>query len=251
MHKGGETPYHPKSLLGIIFYGYASGIFSSRKLEDACRNDIRFMYVSGFCTPDHSTISRFVNKNAKEVENIFTKILYIADENGFIDYKLIATDCTKIKANVSKRFTGTIERFKKRRELYLDKIKLAIEKQRAADKSEEIDYWQKKEKRYKKNLTKIDNFLKEAKEIKNRENKEIRQNITDPDCRVVKTGMIYQESYNAQASVCGKSGIIVGAELENAEADYTLFNQMIEKVKEQAPKDKKARCKDSKHLFDN
>jgi transposase len=249
--KGGETPYNPKALLGLIFYGYASGIFSSRKLEDACQNDIRYMYVSGFCTPDHSTISRFINNNEKENENIFTKILYIADENGFIDYKLIATDGTKIKANASKRFTGTLERFRKRKELYTKKIKLAIEKQKAADKGEEIDYWQKKEKRYKKNLKKIEEFLEGAKEIKNHKDQEIQQNITDPDCRVVKTGMIHQEAYNAQASVCGKSGIIVGADLGNEEADYSFFHGMIKKVEEQAPKERQKKCKEAKYLFDN
>ena len=70
--KGGPDEYHPRSLLGIIFYGYADGIFSSRKLALLCKNDFRYIFVSGYEIPDHSTISRFTNKYKDAIQQVFT-----------------------------------------------------------------------------------------------------------------------------------------------------------------------------------
>jgi transposase len=60
--RGGETPYDPRAMLGIILYGFCQGIFSSRKLEHSCRHDLGFMYVSGHNSPDHAAICRFLKK---------------------------------------------------------------------------------------------------------------------------------------------------------------------------------------------
>ena len=56
---GGKTAYHPALLLALLFYGYATGIFSSRKLEQATYDSVAFRFITGDCHPDHDTIAAF------------------------------------------------------------------------------------------------------------------------------------------------------------------------------------------------
>lgn len=250
--KGGESPYNPLSMLGIIFYAFSLSVFHSRKISKYCRVHTGFMYVSGYCTPDHSTISRFIRKHEKGIIKIFTEILYIADNQGYIDYRQISTDGTKIRANASKRFTGTIEDFKKKKDKLEKKIELAIKKQEEADKIDDKNYWEKKEEAYKENHEKIKNFLKNATKIFSEKGKEIRQNITDTDTKLMKMKSgFYANAYNAQIGVCGKNGIIAAAAVSNEENDKGLFKIMVKNVKEMAPENKKEECKDSKYINDN
>jgi len=134
---GGPEEYNPRAMLSIIFYAYSDGIFSSRKIAKICIHDIRYIFLSGYIAPEHSTISRFINKYTEAIKNIFVQVLYIADNLGYIDYKVIATDGSKIKADASTKFTGTIFDFKKKTERLEKKIELAIKKQQETDKSEE------------------------------------------------------------------------------------------------------------------
>ena len=112
--QGGEASYDPRSLLGIIFYGFCRGTFSSRKLSIACLHDSSFMFVSGFATPEHSTICRFIITHKQAIISLFAQVLYIADNMKLVDYTMIAIDGTKIKANASKQFNGTLDDFRKK-----------------------------------------------------------------------------------------------------------------------------------------
>jgi hypothetical protein len=108
------------------------------------------MFVSGYAEPEHSTICRFVQQNKEELKKIFTQILYIADNSGFIDYSMIALDGTKIKGNASKQFCGTLKDFEKRKNKLEKNIEKAMKKQQEADSEDEATYWHKKQERYKK-----------------------------------------------------------------------------------------------------
>lgn len=72
---GGEAPYDPRAMLGIVLYGFCRGIFSSRKLEYACRNDMSFIYVSGHNCPDHAAICRFLKKFDVELKQVFRQFV--------------------------------------------------------------------------------------------------------------------------------------------------------------------------------
>ena len=72
---GGPDEHNPKSMLAIIFYGESDGIFSNRALSKLCVYDQRYIFISGGETPDHSTISRFLNDYEEEIKGIFVKIL--------------------------------------------------------------------------------------------------------------------------------------------------------------------------------
>ena len=100
--ENGEAAYPPSMLLSLLFYGYATGTFSSRSLERKTYDSIDFRYIAANTHPDHSTISWFRKKFLKELEPIFLQILSIAAESGLLKLGTVSLDGTKVKANASK-----------------------------------------------------------------------------------------------------------------------------------------------------
>lgn len=92
----GGIPYDPSRLLGILFLGAMVNKTSSRELEEACRFDVRFMYVADDETPDYRTIARFRNRIASEMEDLFAQVVRLAMEDGLVRLGRIAIDSTKI-----------------------------------------------------------------------------------------------------------------------------------------------------------
>ena len=77
---GGKQPYHPALLLSLLFYGYATGVFSSRKLERATYDSVAFRYIAANQHPDHDTIAHFRRRFLKELESLFVQILVLAKQ---------------------------------------------------------------------------------------------------------------------------------------------------------------------------
>jgi transposase len=98
----GSAGYHPRLLLGILVYGYATGVFSSRKLERATYDSVAFRFVAANDHPDHDTIASFRRRFLKEIEGLFVQILLLAREMGLLKMGTVALDGTKIHANASK-----------------------------------------------------------------------------------------------------------------------------------------------------
>ena len=100
---GGTSVYHPRLLLKVLIYGYLSNVFSSRKLENALKENIHFMWLAGMNKPDHNTIARFRSERLKDVlKTIFGQIVMLLVEEGLVDIKKIYTDGTKIEAQANK-----------------------------------------------------------------------------------------------------------------------------------------------------
>ena len=98
----GSNPYDPSMLLALIVYGYATGVSSSRKLEQATYDSVAFRYITGNQHPDHDTISSFRQRFSTEVKEHFIRILVIAGEMGLMRLGTVSLDGTKLKANASK-----------------------------------------------------------------------------------------------------------------------------------------------------
>src|SRR4051794_28357316 len=98
----GEASYHPTLLLGILVYGYATGVFSSRKLERATYDSVAFRFVAANAHPDHDTIATFRRRFVKEIEGLFVQVLLLAREMGVLKLGTVALDGTKIHANASR-----------------------------------------------------------------------------------------------------------------------------------------------------
>jgi transposase len=100
-HGGGSAPYPPKRLLAVLFYCYAKGIFSSRKIERATYELIPVLYITGGTHPDHDSINTFRQRFLPQVEPLFVQLLRIAHDLGILKLGDVSIDGTKIQANAS------------------------------------------------------------------------------------------------------------------------------------------------------
>jgi len=98
----GSKAHHPEMLLALLFYGYATGVFSSRKLELATYDSVAFRYIAANNHPDHDTIATFRKRFLPLVGPLFVQILLIAQQMGCLKLGKVSLDGTKIKANASK-----------------------------------------------------------------------------------------------------------------------------------------------------
>jgi transposase len=99
---GGEAAYHPRLLLGILVYGYATGVFSSRKLERATYDSVAFRFIAANQHPDHDTIAAFRRRFLPQIEALFVQVLLLARELGVLQLGTVALDGTRIHANASR-----------------------------------------------------------------------------------------------------------------------------------------------------
>jgi len=99
--RGGQ-PYAPEILLGLLFYGYATGIFSSRKLERATYETVPFRFIAGNLHPDHDTLATFRKTFLPELKELFVQVLLLAQMAGVLKLGTISLDGTKIHADASK-----------------------------------------------------------------------------------------------------------------------------------------------------
>lgn len=106
----GEASYHPSVLLGLLVYGYATGVFSSRKLERATYDSVAFRFIAANQHPDHDTIATFRRRFLKEIEALFVQVLMMAREMGVLKLGTVALDGTKIHANASRHSALSYER---------------------------------------------------------------------------------------------------------------------------------------------
>ena len=99
---GGKRAYHPRMLLALLFYGYATGVFSSRKLEHATWDSVAFRYIAANSHPDHDTIAAFRKRFVGELGGLFVQILVMARSMGFLKLGTVSLDGTKVQANASR-----------------------------------------------------------------------------------------------------------------------------------------------------
>jgi len=100
---GGTSSYHPRMLLKIVVFAYLSNIYSSRRMEAACKENIHFMWISGMNTPDHNTINRFRSERLKGVlKQVFGKVVELLVAQGLVNLKEIYLDGTKIESRANR-----------------------------------------------------------------------------------------------------------------------------------------------------
>ena len=98
----GASPYHPRMMLKVIIYSYMNNIYSCRKMENALKRDVHFIWLAGYDQPDHKTINNFRNRVKDEIDNVFTQLVLILAERGFISLEVEYIDGTKIESKANK-----------------------------------------------------------------------------------------------------------------------------------------------------
>ena len=135
----GSASYHPRILLSLLVYGYATGVFSSRKLERATYDSVAFRFLAGNQHPDHDTIANFRRRFLKEIEKLFVDVLKLAREMGVLKMGTIGLDGTKIHADASRHSALSYEHAGKIEAQLKDEVADLMARAEAADAADVPD----------------------------------------------------------------------------------------------------------------
>src|ERR1700686_391696 len=119
-----------------LFYGFAAGVFWSRKLEQATYDSVAFRFIAGNDHPDHDTIAAFRRRFLKEIEALFVRVLELARETGLLKLGTVALDGTKIQANASRHSALSYEHATKIEPQLNAQVAELLARAEAADQSE-------------------------------------------------------------------------------------------------------------------
>ena len=110
----GQPPFDPHMMTALLLYAYCRGIYSSRRIAQACRERVDFMIIIALDPPDFRTISNFRKRHLKALAGLFVQVLKLCEKAGLVKLGHVALDGTKIKANASKHKAMSYERMEKR-----------------------------------------------------------------------------------------------------------------------------------------
>jgi len=290
-YKGvGSTAYDPRMLLSLLFYGYSTGIFSSRKIENATYDSVAFRFIAGNHHPDHDTISSFRKRFLSEIKVWFKEILLIGKELGLVKLGNIYIDGTKVQSNASRHKAMSyeyIQKLEKQLEGEIDKLlDLAVakdesEKDFGLDIPKELELRkdrlskiqeakrvveQRASERYQKEKQEYDAKMEERKQKKaktgknprgkepkpptNQPNDKDQYNFTDPESRIMKTSRGFDQCYNGQAAV-NDDMVIVGAYSNSHVNDKQEFIPAIESVPEELSNEISSAVADTGYFSEN
>ena len=276
--KGGprNQPFHPAMMVKVLVYGYATGVFSSRKIARRLHEDVAFRVLAAENYPAHRTICDFRALHLEELSQLFVQVVQLAREMGLVKLGTVAVDGTKIKANASRHKAMSYERMLKNEAELKAQIQTLLDKAQAADEAErcepELDIPSEIRRRADRLAAieaakaRLEQRQREADAAKGRREGDDRRprdkdgkptggrykrefgvpegdaqdSFTDPDSRIMKrAGGGFDQSYNAQTAVDEAAHIIVAAEVVQSAADSGQLPTMLHAVEAnvgQAPK---------------
>jgi len=235
----GRKAYDPKILLKIILLGYSRGMNTSRRIEQACRDNVVFMAMSCGQHPDHSTIAAFVSSMKEEILSISIDVLLVCDHQGLLGGTVFALDGCKLSSNASKHRSGTIDDLKRKKGKIIKKVNQLLAEQEAQDEADGVKNAeilgrdrQKQAEKLKKQADRIGKWLSENDPKIGVSGKEIKSNITDNDSAMMTTDTYGTlQGYNGQALVDAKCQVIVSAEAFGKGSDGQMLGPMVDGAK--------------------
>jgi transposase len=274
----GYPPYNPRMMVAILFYAYCRGIFSSRKIMQACEERLTFRVMVGDDIPNWRTISDFRKLHLKELEQLFVQVLQLCQKAGLVKLGHIALDGTKVKANASRHKAMSYGRMRQEEKRLKEEIHQLLSQAEAVDQQEDKEYGAdhrgdelpKELARRESRLKRIQQAKKaleaEAKaaaeqaqtqrgeHLKNNGKAECgrqakaasevpedkrQYNFTDPESKIMKvSNKGWDQCGNAQVVVDSHKQIIVACDVTNQTNDKRQFEPMLEKSQANVGKDK-------------
>lgn len=231
----GQKSYHPKLMLSLLFYGYATGLRSSRKLEERCISDHIYIYLMQCYTPDHRTISDFRKDNLEAIERYFIDIVRIVRELGYSNIGKICIDGTKIKANASAKRSKDEAGYRQWLSKLEEDIHNLLQEAEIVDDQEDcsivVDPDQEELKRKLSDRNYLKNKIEEAINILKEDDSRKKVNLSDRDSNNMKAGgsKDIRPSYNCQASVT-EEGFILAASSVSESNDKNQLEAMIDQT---------------------
>jgi transposase len=237
----GRTAYDPKILLKIVLLGYARGLISSRKIEQACRENVVFIALACGQQPDHSTIATFVSSMKVEILPLFRDVLLVCQEMDLLGGTFFALDGLKLPSNASKEWSGTRSELQRKKERIEAKVKELLEEHVQEDQGDDNPpgpkgpYRTNRERqvqRLQKQAERLEKWLKEKKAKYGTTGKEISSNVTDNDSAKMKTAHGVIQGYNGQALIDAKHQVIIHGEAFGNGQDYAHGPPMLDGARE-------------------
>lgn len=133
----GERPYSPRMMTALLLYGYATGVFSSRKIEHATYADVAFRLLAGGCQPHFTRISAFRRDHLDALKGLFVQVVRLCQRAGLVKLGHVAIDGTKVKASASKHKAMSYDRMKEKEAELSERVRELLEAAEAADRIEE------------------------------------------------------------------------------------------------------------------
>ncbi|MBA2670196.1 MAG: IS1182 family transposase [Gemmatimonadetes bacterium] len=251
----GYPPYHPLLMVKILLYGYARGIYSSRKLARACQEDVAFRVLCAGNDPDFRTISDFRKRHLNALSDLFLQVLRLCQKAGMVKLGHVAIDGTKVKANASKHKAMSYARMQEEEKRLKKEIAKLMRESEITDRSEDRCYGaDKRGDELPDELAHRESRLKKIQEAKaaleaeakaaaaaaGAEESEVeavepapkaQRNFTDPESRIMlSSDKSFVQAYNAQAAVDHGSQVIVAADVVQASNDKRALVPMVEQV---------------------
>ena len=267
----GQPPFDPRLMTALLLHGYASGIYSSRRIARAAVERADFMMIVAGDPPDFRAISEFRRRHLSALAALFVQVLKLAKKAGLVKLGHVALDGTKIKANASKHKAMSYERMKQREAELAAEVDRWLKAAAAADAEEDKLYGDKrgdempdwiadKHKRLETIRAAKAELEAEAKAAAAEERRraaaeekrkaqrpqksgrtptpakpqpdgKAQRNFTDPESRILKTKDGYIQGYNAQAAVDATAQIIVAHTLGNNGSDQAQFAPLLDAIK--------------------
>ena len=232
-----KAPYDPRMMLKVLIYGYATGVFSSRKLAIKLEEDVAFRLLGAGNFPAHRTLRAFRRRHLEDFKDVFAQVVQIACEVGLISLGTIAIDGTKVKANASKHKAMSYGRMKQKEAELKDEINALCTQAGNTDKREDGLYGEDSRgdelpEELQHAQTRLEKIVaaKEHLEAEQRQEDEAKgrhaddqrkppggggpykrdfgvpddktqSNFTDPECRIMKTSTGFDQCYNGQLAV--------------------------------------------------
>ena len=260
-----KSPYEPRMMVKVLIYGYATGVFSSRKLARKLEEDVAFRVLGAGNFPSHRTICEFRRRHLEDFKALFVAVVGLAREMGLAQFGKLSIDGTKVRANASKRKAMSYGRMLEEERRLRGEIEALLERARQTDTAEDERFGEARGDELPEELSRREDRLaairaaKERLEARQREADDARgrkpgmkrnpkggrpykreygepdetaqDNFTDPQSRIMKTSAEgFQQCYNAQVAVEGEHQLIVATEVSSNASDQGHLVRLLDDV---------------------
>jgi len=263
-----NRPFDPRLMVKLLLYGYATGVFSSRKLAKKLEEDVAFRVLGAGNFPAHRTICEFRQRHLEEFQELFVELVRVAREAGMIRLGTVAVDGAKVKANASKRKAMSYKRMKEEDKRLRQEIERLTEEAGRVDAEEDRIYGEDRRgdelpeelRRREDRLAKIEAAMKRLKDRQAEEDRrrgrqegddrkspgggrkfkrdfgvpdeKAQDNFTDPDSRIMMSKGSFQQCYNPQIAVDEGCQLIVASGLTQSAGDNPELLKLVDRTQQ-------------------
>ena len=264
----GQPPFHPGMMVALLLYGYSRGVYSSRRLAQACEERVDFMAVTGMNRPDFRTISQFRQRHLQALSALFVQVLRLCQAAGLVKLGHVAVDGTKVKANASRHKAMSYGHMKQAEPKLASQVAAWLREAQAADRAEDAEHgadlrgdetpdWMADKQRRLERIrqaraeleaeagkgpddldpdgpgpsTGMQDKGRPARAADGGPRDKAQRNFTDPDSRILPTRDGFIAGYNGQIAVDAAHQIIVAQRLATNPADYSALIPLVDQAR--------------------